>query len=556
MIDELVPNSNAANSPIAKAVFRAIAFILKGNNNIKDYYESVGFYLSEEGWNIIKSKGGNLVEEFQNYVEYVRDLSIVLPNYIAQTDGMTDEDFSKWVDDNREAVEQMEDVFGYNISEPEDLMTIYLLVDADQLSKIMWFEIDAVSTAKLLTAIGELWVYAYGVGGIGGAMDAISHGHMPASYVWWINSMYCGYYGWKENAKTGAAILDEGIHTIGNNCFSGTLIKGIYGIEELRYISSYGFYNCAELKSVVLPNGVKILNDYSFTGCTSLETLVIPDSVAFVGYKAFYNCSALKEVTVPGDVEYSDYAPFTGCGIEKVTYTKGTTGIIEAGDHNSWYPKSIAQTCASTLKEVVMGEGITEIEQYVFSERGTKNNDNSYRACIERVTWPSTLITIGDYAFQYQDNLTELHLPENVTEIGEYAFANCAELTDIYLTGDAPSIKSNSFSSIISTAYYPSNNSTWTENLFQNYGGTITWMPWNPSEIKLYENTLKLPENTTKISSEAFAGLIQGVNIDVPATVTIIEDDAFNGSAVVIISETGDYVEQFCITHEIPFYAR
>ena len=313
IIEEVFPNANAANSPAATAVFRALALILKGEKSLKDIYESVGFYLSDEGWDIISDMSGNPVEDFNNYIEYVQDLALVMPTYISTTEGMSDDDFAIWVDKNREAVEKMEDIFGYDVSTPKDLISIYALVMADQISNITHVGIDATSAAKVLTVIGELWVYAYGTGGLGGAKDAIFHGHMPATYVWWINSMYCGYYGWYENKETGAAIVDEGIYTIGGYGYSESTVKGIYGLENLKYISSYGFYNCGSLTKIDIGVNLKSIVPYTFYN-SSLKELVVESSKTKLEDFAFCNCTNLEKVTIPVEYNYAheNWEPFSG----------------------------------------------------------------------------------------------------------------------------------------------------------------------------------------------------------------------------------------------------
>ena len=53
---------------------------------------------------------------------------------------------------------------------------------------------------------------------------------------------------------------------------------------------------------------------------------------------------------------------------------------------------------------------------------------------IRRVTLPSTITTIGDYAF-YESSLTEINIPSSVTSIGEAAFSNCSSLKRITVSG-------------------------------------------------------------------------------------------------------------------------
>ncbi|MCD8004010.1 MAG: InlB B-repeat-containing protein, partial [Clostridia bacterium] len=82
---------------------------------------------------------------------------------------------------------------------------------------------------------------------------------------------------------------------------------------------------------------------------------------------------------------------------------------------------------------------------------------------------------MGDYAFYGCTGLESIVIPAGVTSIGSMAFFYCASLGEITFEGDAPSIASDAFYGVTATAYCLANNSTWTEDVMQNYGGEITW---------------------------------------------------------------------------------
>ena len=96
--------------------------------------------------------------------------------------------------------------------------------------------------------------------------------------------------------------------------------------------------------------------------------------------------------------------------------------------------------------------------------------------------------SIGAMAFRNCYNLTSMAIPDSVTRIGDRAFLGCSRLGKIIFLGDAPVFEDNSFSGVTSNAYFPSYNSTWTEEIRKNYGGNITWNPvakFIPSEIMI-----------------------------------------------------------------------
>ena len=72
-------------------------------------------------------------------------------------------------------------------------------------------------------------------------------------------------------------------------------------------------------------------------------------------------------------------------------------------------------------------------------------------------------------------------IPSDVTSIGSYAFRYCSGLTSIYFCGNTPSFGDDSFTGVTATAYYPTGNSTWTDEVKQAYGGNLTWVPWTPT---------------------------------------------------------------------------
>ena len=100
-------------------------------------------------------------------------------------------------------------------------------------------------------------------------------------------------------------------------------------------ISSYAFYNCrqlstiimpnvisigisafsycVELKNVQIPNGVTKIEACTFLGCKNLKEVILPQMLDSIGYSAFARCNLLNNVAIPNSVtNIGDYA-FEGC---------------------------------------------------------------------------------------------------------------------------------------------------------------------------------------------------------------------------------------------------
>ena len=67
------------------------------------------------------------------------------------------------------------------------------------------------------------------------------------------------------------------------------------------------------------------------------------------------------------------------------------------------------------VREAVIGEGITNVTAALFQDREE----------LQKVTLPSTVTVIEDYAFRGCSNLTAVELPEALSALGSLAFASC-----------------------------------------------------------------------------------------------------------------------------------
>ena len=121
-------------------------------------------------------------------------------------------------------------------------------------------------------------------------------------------------------------------------------------------------------------------------------------------------------------------------------------------------------------QEYSIPSGVTYIGSHAFSE-----------ATLTQITIPESVKKISTYAFCECKNLTSITIP-SVEAIYYYAFLRCTNLSTIIFQGDAPTLDENVFYDVTATAYYPADNSTWAEGAMQNYGGTITWVPYIAGE--------------------------------------------------------------------------
>ena len=99
--------------------------------------------------------------------------------------------------------------------------------------------------------------------------------------------------------------------------------------------------------------------------------------------------------------------------------------------------------------DVVIPEGVVEIGKDAFREGETKVPCSTLRrgfdyktfrdeGSLKKVAFPSSLLKIGDSAFQGCTALTKIELPDRLEEIGALAFFACEKLKRIHISEANP----------------------------------------------------------------------------------------------------------------------
>jgi hypothetical protein len=188
------------------------------------------------------------------------------------------------------------------------------------------------------------------------------------------------------------------------------------------------------------------------------------------------------------------------CG-ENLTWTLDENGVLTIagtgpmadysyGDMPSW------NSYRGQIQKVVMEDGITTIGSMAFYNHTalsevefpgtlTKIGESSFDSCYElkEVQLPYGLEVIEAYAFESCTSMTSLKIGSGMKTLGDAAFGSCNSLKEIYFTGNAPVFGIEVFSGVTATVYYPENDETWTEEVRQNYGGTIIWTAEAPFTV-------------------------------------------------------------------------
>lgn len=116
-------------------------------------------------------------------------------------------------------------------------------------------------------------------------------------------------------------ILPEGVDELEGSVFTDSIsLQSVYLPESLEKMSGSAFAHCEGLTDITVPENIKELRGSDFLGCKSLETVELPEGLTYIGQQTFGECSSLKKLKLPSTVTDIDVYAFTGCtALEEVT---------------------------------------------------------------------------------------------------------------------------------------------------------------------------------------------------------------------------------------------
>ena len=288
-----------------------------------------------------------------------------------------------------------------------------------------------------------------------------------------------------------------------NEKYSGDIIipsKVIHeGVEyTVTAIGDYCFYNCEELKSVVIPSTVTDIGKDCFAYSYSLSSVTIGNSVENIGAWAFATCSSLSSITLPNSIkEIGEYA-FYDCPLITIALPNSVTSI-----------KNNTFAHCSNLEYIYIPHSVTSIGDYAFG--GCSK--------LAALNIPNSITSIGGSAFQSCSSLTSIVIPESITKIEECTFWHCSSLTSITLPETITVIGGGAF------AWCSSLKSVFIPESVTDFGWGATFEDCTNLE------SVNIPKSVTKIVRGMFMGCSNLSSIHLPKAITDIEAWAFKDCA-------------------------
>ena len=153
--------------------------------------------------------------------------------------------------------------------------------------------------------------------------------------------------------------LPEGLTSVGNLAFYQCVnLKIVVIPDSVTRIGSYAFANCERMELLNLGNGVETIEECAFTDCYALTSLRLPDSLKTIGVKGFYRCETITAITVPKSVINLGISAFAYC--ENLVYADVRASITSV-------PEYLFYGC-DKLSSVTLSDMTTEISDYSFRQ--------------------------------------------------------------------------------------------------------------------------------------------------------------------------------------------
>lgn len=262
----------------------------------------------------------------------------------------------------------------------------------------------------------------------------------------------------------------------------------------VKKIEKQAFSECPFLKNVCLTEGLIEIGNDVFRGCHSIRKIKIPSTVERIGRFAFADCRKMDSIKLSNRLERLEEGTFYRCLSLIAISIPSSVAIIEMDTFHE----------CKNLRMVYPEETSLMLEE--IGENAFEGTD------LHQFTIPSTMRTIGRYAFASCMSLRDLQVEEGVETIGTAAFEECTSLHAVSLPRSLKRIGNRAFdgsNKLVSIEIGNQTNVWLAEEAFQGCSNLVNVfvplqsMPYNNSTIHFtcFDDCDSLGRGTTPLET-------------------------------------------------------
>lgn len=335
------------------------------------------------------------------------------------------------------------------------------------------------------------------------------------------------------------ALIDEGIISKGDVAayYSGEIAPFLRGAKYSKsyvcsysksYVCSDGHYNglkefdtrdLTESGEAIIDDRITEIGDEAFANCSQVTKIVLPKNVKSIGRLAFFNCPNLETVVLPKDLKVIEYGAFWSCPkLTNINIPMLNVRMSENVFSNTPAGEKFMQQLEERRLQLNKWSGVDKpMYSYIIDRKLVQFDERDLNENGEFVV-PAPVIRIEDVAFQDCGKLIRIKFLPGLQEIGYAAFRGCYKLKEVKMSNTITEIEEHAFDRCFALK----------EIVLPTSLERIE--PWTFNCCRLKK--VVLPEGLKSIQAYAFCDCKDLEDINVPDSLSYVEDTAFYGSGV------------------------